>query len=141
MCINTQACWHTVTPADQRRDINMEIEKHNSCYFSVRAEITNTHLNNFNCMRKTHLKCAHTHTHYDFNISAIKRKIPLLRPSFWCPQLTSRRRVCLVVAQHHKERSVVVWKGLLRIYLSITEQTWLLSQSQRHMIVLINLPL
>lgn len=38
-------------------------------------------------------------------------------------------------------RSVVVWKRMYRIYLSISVQTWLLSWSQRHMIVLINLPL
>lgn len=38
-------------------------------------------------------------------------------------------------------RSVAVWKRMYRIYLSISVQTWVLSWSQRHMIVLINLPL
>lgn len=79
-------------------------------------------------------------THCDFNISAISKRSPC-STLILCLQLTSQWPNLSSYGAASQECSVVVWKCMYRIYLSIPEQTCLLSPSQRHMIVLINLPL
>lgn len=81
--------------------------------------------------------CTHT---TKFNISTISKRSPC-STFILCLQLTSQRPNLSSYGATSQECSLVVWKCMYRIYLSITEQTWLLSPSQRHMIVLINLPL
>lgn len=83
--------------------------------------------------RSTHTR---THTLYTTSVQLAKYStlILWLQLTSWWPNLSS-------YGTASQECSVVVWKCMYRIYLSIPEQTWLLSPSQRHMIVLINLPL